>query len=487
MSIRLRFTITLTVLGLILFGGYAVLAYRGEQHDLHTATEREIRMLGRSLATSLGNDLRDRQRADVDETIRTFETLEPVIHLHVHDVDAHEIAHSKGVADDPSIEAQIRRAVSANTELLVFDDDVHRVSYAAPLTADDNSIIGAVAITRSTEDLEADLGRTRWRLIAVVVGFGVVTLAAGVLLGTFYVKRPLATVLEGISHVRDGDFRSRVPLARDDEIGALVGEFNRMVAALADAHLRIEQETDARLRLERGLRDVDKMVTIGQLSAGLAHEIGSPLHVVSGRAQALLERSTDPEARRQAQILIDQAERITKIVEQLLSFGRRRPAVIARCDFAQPVKTVLELLASEAKRRRVDLRLELAGDDLVVDADADQLQQVVLNLVKNALASTPANGTIVVRVEAAPDEIRLVVRDTGPGIPTEMQPKLFEPFFTTRAAEGGTGLGLAVVRAITLEHGGSVAVTSEPGHGAEFVARFPRREARAPVAAGVHA
>jgi len=122
----------------------------------------------------------------------------------------------------------------------------------------------------------------------------------------------------------------------------------------------------------------------------------------------------------------------------------------------------------------------------VVDADADQLQQVVLNLVKNALASTPAGGTIVVRVEAGDDEIRLVVRDTGPGIPTEMQPKLFEPFFTTRAAEGGTGLGLAVVRAITVEHGGSVAVTSEPGGGAEFVARFPRREARAGVAAGAH-
>lgn len=472
MSIRLRFTIALTLLGLMLFGGYAVFAYGWEVDDLDSATEREVRSLGRSLATSLGNALRDRQGADIDETLRSLEPLEPRIFVHVHDVDAHEIAHSRGERVDAMIEQLARRATVSPHEWVEREPD--RILYVAPLTSDSGATIGAIVVARATDDLAADLTRTRWRLIAVVVAFVAVTLIAGIALGTAYISRPIATMLDGVAHVRDGDFKSRVPLLRHDEIGALVDEFNAMVETLGQARQRIEQETEARLRLERGLQDIDKMVTIGQLSAGLAHEIGSPLQVLSGRAAALAARSAEPETRRQAEILVEQTARITKIVEQLLSFGRRRPAVIAACDLARPVASVLELLEGEARRRGVTLALERDAGRHVVDADADQLQQIVLNLVRNALAATPSGGRIAVRVERAGAEVRLIVRDTGPGVPPELRTRLFEPFFTTRAAEGGTGLGLAVVRALVTEHGGTI--TASAGAGAEFVVSLPARE-----------
>jgi signal transduction histidine kinase len=480
MSIRLRFTISLTLLGLLLFGGYAVFAYGWEVDDLNNATEREILTLGRSLATSLGNALRDRQRADIDETLRALESLEPKIFVHVHDVDAHEIAHSKGEAIDGAIENLARRAVTSAKESVEFGDQ--RMVYAAPLTSDGGQVIGAIVVARAIDDLQADLGRTRRRLIAVVVAFAAAAMVSGILLGTIYVTRPLATLLDGIAHVRTGDFKSRVPLIRRDEIGALVDEFNAMAAALGRARQQIDQETEARLRLERGLQGIDKMITIGQLSAGLAHEIGSPLQVLSGRGSALAARSPDPETRRQAEILVEQTARITRIVEQLLSFGRRRPAVIAPCDLARPVRTVLELLDGEARRRGVAIETRFDDSDHVIDADADQLQQIVLNLAKNALAATPSGGRITVRVETAdaaagePRRVQLIVRDTGPGIPAELQAKLFEPFFTTRAAEGGTGLGLAVVRAIVAEHGGTIAASS--GSGAEFTVSFPARRTK---------
>jgi signal transduction histidine kinase len=313
----------------------------------------------------------------------------------------------------------------------------------------------------------------------VVVAFVAVTMISGILLGAAYITRPLAALVDGIAHIRDGDFKSRVPLSRHDEIGALVDEFNAMVGTLGQARQQIEQETEARLRLERGLQGIDKVITIGQLSAGLAHEIGSPLQVLSGRAAALLSRSPDPETRRQAEILVEQTARITRIVEQLLSFGRRRPAVIAPCDLARPVKAVLELLDGEARRRGVALETRFDATAHLIDADDDQLQQIVLNLVKNALAATPAGGRITVRVETErdpdgpPRAVRLIVRDTGPGIPPEMAANLFEPFFTTRASEGGTGLGLSVVRAIVTEHGGTITATSD--HGAEFIVSFPPR------------
>jgi signal transduction histidine kinase len=473
MSIRLRFTIALTLLGLLLFGGYAVFAYGWEVDDLHNATEREVLTLGRSLATSLGNALRDRQGADIDETLHALESLEPKIFVHVHDVDAHEIAHSKGEAIDNTIETLARRAATSAHESVELGDE--RMMYAAPLTSDSGEVIGAIVVARAIDDLKADLTRTRWRLIAVVVAFVAMTMVSGILLGAAYITRPLAILLDGIAHVRDGDFKLRVPLTRRDEIGALVDEFNAMVAALGQARQQIEHETEARLRLERGLQGIDKMITIGQLSAGLAHEIGSPLQVLSGRGAALLARSADPETRRQAEILVEQTARITRIVEQLLSFGRRRQAVIAPCDIAKPVKTVLELLDSEARRRGVALELQLDSADHVIDADEDQLQQIVLNLVRNALAATPSGGRITVRVETQrePHAVRLIVRDTGPGIPPEMQANLFEPFFTTRASEGGTGLGLAVVRSIVTDHAGTITARSD--HGAEFTVSFPPR------------
>jgi len=475
-SIRLRFTIALTLFGLILFGGYAVVAYGSEVDDLDSATEREVLTLGRSLATSLGNALRDRQRADIDETLHALESLEPKIFIHVHDVDAHEIARSKGDTVGETTEALARRAALTAHESVELGDD--RMSYAAPLTSDSGAVIGAIVVARVIDDLKADLSRTRWRLIAVVVAFVVVTMLSGILLGAAYITRPLATLLDGIAHVRDGDFKSRVALVRHDEIGSLVDEFNAMVAALGDARARIDQETEARLRLERGLQGVDKMITIGQLSAGLAHEIGSPLQVLSGRASALHARSPDPETRRQAEILVEQTARITRIVDQLLSIGRRRPAVIAACDLARPARTVLELLDGEARRRGVALELQTAGGPLAIAADEDQMQQLVLNLVRNALAATPRGGRITVRVEGAgePACVRLIVRDTGPGIPPDMAAQLFEPFFTTRASEGGTGLGLAVVRAIVTEHGGTI--TASSGDGAQFIVSFPPRTAK---------
>lgn len=475
-SIRLRITITLTLIGLVLFGTYAVLAYRGEREDLRTATEREIRIIGRSLETSIGNAMRDRQRGDIDETLATLAQLEPTVAIHVHGNDGRPVAHSEGINIDSSIEGLVSHAASTRTELVVLDDDAHRMVFAAPVDDDDGTPLGAMALVRPTADLDADLARTRWRLIAVVVAFVAVTMVAGLALGTLYVSRPVAAVIAGIRDVRHGDFRAPVSVRRHDEIGAVVDEFNAMVVTLAEARARVDAETEARLRLERGLQGADKMITIGQLSAGLAHEIGSPLQVLTGRASTLAEHA-DPEVRRQGTILVAQSERIARIVEQLLSFGRRRPAAKTTCDLVEPVRRVIELLAGEARRRSITLVVEVDDHDHRIEADQDQLQQVVLNLVNNALAATPAGGTITVSLTTLAEGVCLVVRDTGKGIPPEIQPHLFEPFFTTRADDGGTGLGLAVVRAITDEHGGSIEVHSAPGDGAEFTARFPRREA----------
>jgi len=477
MSIRFRFTVALTLIGVVLFGTYGVLAYRGEKSDLRTAIVREIRLIGRSLETSLGNALRDKNRADVEETLTNLEALEPDIDIHLHDTTGAPIARSKDARTDRDVEQLVARAAASRSELHAFEpaDAPTRLVFAAPVIDDDGTLLGAMAVVRPVADLDKELARTRWRMLAVVATFVAMTMIVGIVLGSVYVSRPIAALLGGVRSAHRGDFRSPVPAGRRDEIGALVDEFNAMLTALGDARTQIEHETEARVRLEEGLERADKLITIGQLTAGVAHEIGSPLQVMSGRAYELAHHS-DPEIAKRGEILLRQTERIAGIVEQLLSFGRRRPPRITRCDLTEPVRQVIELIAPEARRRSIKLAVEADDNDHVIEADVDQLQQVAINLIKNAMHATPDRGTITVRIEGAGDMVHLSVRDDGNGISPEVQARLFEPFFTTRAAEGGTGLGLAVVRAITVEHGGTIQVHSELGHGAEFIASFPRTQ-----------
>jgi signal transduction histidine kinase len=472
-SIRLRFTLALTGVGIVLFGAYALWMYRSEREDLRAAATHELRIIGRSLQSSIGAALRDAQRADAERQLATLEALAPNLDIHVHDVAGTPVMHSRGAILDPTLEAIVARAADSRTEQVILDppDDPRRLIFAGPLTAH-GEVLGAVAVARPTDDLAADLARTRTRLWLTALAFVVATMITGLVLGTLYVTRPIARLLGGVRTVREGDFRTRVEPGRNDEIGELVAEFNTMIAALAELRTRIVDEVEARAHLERGLERVDKLVTIGQLSAGLAHEIGSPLQVLAGRA-ALLGEHVDPEVRRQAGLLVAQCDRITRVVEQLLSFGRRKPSQIGACDLVTPVRAVLELLAAEARRANVALALELGDGPYAIVGDPDQLQQVALNLLRNAMHATPAGGKITVRVERVLGGVQLAVRDTGPGIDAETQARLFEPFFTTRASQGGTGLGLAVVRAIVNEHRAKIDVHSELGRGAEFVITFP--------------
>lgn len=476
MSIRVRFTFALTAVGVVLFGAYALWAYQTEKSDLLGAAGSEIRVVGQSLQTAIGNALRDKQQPDIEEMLATLESISPDLDIHIHDSAGRRIVHSSGAIVDALLERLAASAAASGNEHVTFDpaDDPWRVVFTAPLSADDSTVLGSLTVSRPTRPLAEDLRSTRNRLVLALVAFTLSTLIAGLLLGTLHVSRPIARLLDGVRQIREGDFRAHVRPGRNDEIGELVDEFNAMIAALAKSRERIESELEARSRLELGLQRVDKLVTIGQLSAGLAHEIGSPLQVLSGRASALQEHA-DPEVRRQAGLLVDQCDRITRIVEQLLSFGRRKPVAVGPCDLLVPVVAVNDLLSGEARRREISLLLEKGDGPFDIVGDIDQLQQVTLNLVRNAMAATPAGGAITVRVDRAGEFVRLVVRDTGPGMDRETQSRLFDPFFTTRASEGGTGLGLAVVRAIVDEHRAKVDVYSEPGSGAEFVVSFPYR------------
>jgi signal transduction histidine kinase len=217
---------------------------------------------------------------------------------------------------------------------------------------------------------------------------------------------------------------------------------------------------ESRQKLERGLREADKLITLGQLSAVLAHEIGSPLQVVEGRARSMLKRSDVETVQRVVPLIVEQTERITRIVQQMLSMTRRRAPSRQWVDAAKAADSVVALLKLEARTQSVKLSLLTSGDTTLW-ADSDQLQQVVLNLVRNAIQAAPPETAVAVSLARVGDEVVLEVCDQGGGVSVELQEKLFEPFFTTRSTVGGTGLGLSVVRTIVQEHHGDVAFIAQ--------------------------
>ena len=351
--------------------------------------------------------------------------------------------------------------------------------------------MGRMVVVRPLDDLRRDSAATR-RGIALAVGlFVLITFVLSLLLGSTYIGRPLDRMMQAMSRVRHGDFASTLPVYGLDEVGRLTEEFNIMLKKLMQARQKLEEEEEAKRRLERLLQQADKLVTIGQLSAGLAHEIGSPLQVLNGRARALLAASHNPEeTRRNAEILVTQTDRITKIVGELLQVTRRRTPQLEAVDLAATVRLVADLMQVEAKRRKVSLSVASDPATPRVQGDANGIQQVALNLVANALLATPAGGRVTVTLgratlaDATGVEPRaaaeLVVEDTGCGIAAADRPRIFEPFFTTRAAEGGTGLGLAVVKAIVTEHRGTIRVDSTPGAGSRFAVALPVGDAAQP-------
>jgi signal transduction histidine kinase len=482
-------TLGISAVSLVIAGVHGWRQMRQERQDLRTAVEREIRILGNAIQVSFEHALRDRQFTDIQGALDSLEGIAPDLDLYVFSPEARLSAHSSGAVDQPGFTSIASRVMSARDISLDIDTSTDwKATMGLPLVNDAGQSVGAIVLVRPLGEVRRDLHDTRRNIAVSLLLLVLAITGLEALLGSVLVGRPLTNLAGGMQKLRKSEPAAMLQMQRNDEVGHLAAEFNALVADLREARERIAREVDSRLVLEQALQRVDRLATIGQLSAGLAHEIGSPLQIMSGRARALLAHDLGPDdVRKNAAILAEQSDRIAGIVEQLMSFARRRPVRPLKTDLAAPVRKVLDLMAPAARQRGIALEFSCPPDLPPVVADIDQVQQVVLNLIKNGLAATPQGGRIASRIGlvtiATPTgpipAMRLEIEDNGCGMDDDTRTRLFEPFFTTRAAEGGTGLGLAVVRAIVQAHGGQIAIASSPGAGARFTIDLPLQGARA--------
>ena len=225
--------------------------------------------------------------------------------------------------------------------------------------------------------------------------------------------------------------------------------------------------------LEAQLRQAERLAELGTLASGMAHEIGTPMNVILGRAEYLLHRTADEGMKKGLTTIVTQVERITKVMNQLLAFARRRTPERRAVDLGAIVEDSLEMFQERFSHSRIAVEKTIETSLPPVRADRDQLMQVLINLVMNSLHAMQEGGRLRLSLAREGNYARLEVADTGHGMPEEIRSKVFDPFFTTKEFGKGTGLGLTVVKGIIEEHGGTITLESVVERGTTFKIRLP--------------
>jgi signal transduction histidine kinase len=330
------------------------------------------------------------------------------------------------------------------------------------------------------------LWRAKWSLFAAL---GLVYLLAVILAEALimpkYVFRPLRALLAADDAARSGEREKEIVPAQaiaGDEIGQIMRSRNSMLEQLRRHETDLERVnhdlTDKNALLEtakKNIADQDRLVSLGMLSAGMAHEINTPLAVLHGSIEKLIETVTSPAAQERLARMRRVTERLRRMSESLVDFARVRRQNNEPVEVRGLIDESWQLVAIDEKARSARFRNGVCEGHAVM-GNADRLIQLFVNLLRNAVHAIESGGSIEVESHAGDDWVAIAVNDDGKGIPEDVLPNIFEAFVTTRLDARGTGLGLTVAEGIAHQHGGSITASNRPGGGARLAVKLPRAQ-----------
>jgi signal transduction histidine kinase len=539
-KIGTRLTITAVTLVILTLSLYGWVSLRTRHAELTSDLERQMALVGASTRVSLEAALKDGLFEDSRKLVARWQDAEPTIRFTYFDV-----AHARAGTQTPAFVAARKDgavpagAVTTTDDAFVYlpappdptraqrlqrmtiekepvgehieVDGKRLYALMEPVRDESDRVVAALELVRDEEHVAGGLRASQRTVVWALIGLS--ALLAGTLwLSTRQsISNPLKRLVEAIDDVTHGDLGRVILRERDDEVGDLADRFNAMTGSLREAREEILAGVDAKLQLEARLRHSEKLATIGQLAAGIAHEVGTPLNVIGGRARQMEKKANEPaEVAKNAGIIAAQTQRITKIIQQLLDFARRPASVRRKVDLQTVAKDCLDFLEHQLATSRIAATLVafsvdstrtegsavtlLPPDGPTVRGDADQLQQVCLNLCINAIQAMPQGGALELTTRALVRRrpgldvaepgryVVLEVADTGVGIPEQDRERIFEPFYSTKQGqdgkETGTGLGLAVSVGIVKDHDGWMEIDSRAGGGTIFRVFLPATEAR---------
>ncbi len=347
-------------------------------------------------------------------------------------------------------------------------------------------VVAVLEVARSRTAERNFEQRLIWEQIITVVVVLVVCAVVAMVLGLRVVGRPVERLIAQARRVAAGNFAPNRQTGKRDELGRLAEELNVMAGHLSAAEKSAREERRMRTQAFEQLRHADRLSTVGKLASGIAHELGTPLNVVSGRASMIAgDGSSSEKVAASARIIAEQSEHMADILRQLLDFSRRRGLQKARTLPRELLEHAASLVEPLAEEQEVTIEV-VHADEVDADIDSGKTLQVLTNLLMNAVQAMPAGGQVelearLLTVDRPPDRratpgeyVCFSVADHGKGIATDDLARIFEPFFTTKGAGEGTGMGLSVCHGIVREHGGWIEVESELGQGSRFQVYVPR-------------
>ena len=481
MKLAAKITVALVVGILAVMGTYAYVQVFNEvvlyKADIERARRNGLAWLG-AIESVWGQEGEERARELIVISARRARNPEATLRV---------LSLAEGAPDRPALLPEEIRALEAGEIVSRVRRDAEgqqwREAYAAIRTAARPTVLEVIEPLRGEEIfIRMSHLRILEATIAIIAMCGLLASVLQIRL----VGRPLRLLRDKARRAGGGDFSGPLVLRQRDEMGELATEINAMCDRLAEANRRVATEAAARVAALEQLRHTERLAIVGQLAAGVAHELGTPLGVVSARAELLASGDVSAaDAGANARIILEQTDRMTAIIQQLLDFSRRRATKIGLANLEQVITQTLDLIAPAAERANVTIECS-PERPVFARVDTSQIQQVLANVFMNGIQAMPRGGRLRVTVgtrSARPPAGRnapqgeylcVSVEDQGTGIPREHLARVFEPFFTTKAVGEGTGLGLAVAHGIVAEHGGWIEVESDVGKGSRFSIFLPR-------------
>lgn len=472
-TVRLTLFLSIVVPLMLVVGAVIFMAVSAIEENLDQRLREDLELVARAASGPLARAMEDSNNIVLDETLQSIFRIGRVYGASVFDAEGTQVA-SLGVAD-----TNIQSSRSANEVIQSGErggsfrqvDGVPVFSQFTPLISEDGRIIGLLQVTRKRSDFHRLVSSARiWAVVVWCIVLVVVSLV--VVLGHYgAVGRYVGRLLAAMNGMAPGHWHIHSPASGPSEIRQLHEGLRDLGNRMARAEEEIRQRVEREKQLGEQLEYQEKVAMIGRVAGGVAHELGAPLNVIQGRAAILARQELGAESQRHLDDINHQVRRMTRIIEQLLDCFRHVPDARRPVALAPMLNELLNGLREDPRAGSVPVTLNLPEEEAWVNAEPTRLELACLNVIRNACEA--ADNQVVVSVVRAGDCWDVRVDDDGPGVPEDLRERIFEPFYSTRPAGEGTGLGLAMVKSVIKEHQGQLVVDASDLGGCRMTLSWP--------------
>ncbi len=472
-SVRLTLFLSIVVPLMLVVGAGVFFAVSAIERNLDQRLREDLELVARAASGPMARAMEDGNNIVLDETLRSIFRIGRVYGASVFNAEGEQVA-SLGVAD-----TSLQSSRSANQVIESGErggtfrrvDGVSVFSQFTPLISADGRIIGLLQVTRKRSDFHRLLSSARiWAVVFWCAVLLIISLV--VVLGHYgAVGRYVDRLLEAMKGMGPGRWSIQAEASGPREIRHLHYGLRDLGERMARAEEEIRQRVERERQLGEQLEYQEKVAMIGRVAGGVAHELGAPLNVIQGRAAILARQNLGSESERHLDDIRHQVQRMTRIIEQLLDCFRHVPDARRSIDLAPMLRELVAGLADDPRAGDVPVKLDLPDGSLMVNAEPTRLELACLNVIRNACQA--AASQVQVQAQRCDGCWVLHIDDDGPGIPEALREQVFEPFYSTRPAGEGTGLGLAMVKSVVKEHQGRLVVADSALGGCRMSLSWP--------------